>query len=200
MTRTELINKIVHDLLNDGFSVHLNRCVDINGWSGWFDADDDNKEFVVSLDHPFGFETMIHEYCHYLQWKNKRPLWDSIDNTYGVLIDWFEDSEVSATEEELDQSFHDIILLEHDCEMMSLNFAIQNCIENFDPKRYIQAANLYLWHYHFNRRFRKKPNLPICATNAVDIMSTTFKNDYKFYLNLGNLETYRQDRIIQEYS
>jgi hypothetical protein len=200
MTRNEFWQKIIPELLSDNFAVMLYKEHDIDGWAGWLDAGENDNEFVVALDHPMAFETAIHEYCHYLQWKNKPDLWYSVGDTYNVLIDWLDDKNIIEDESRLDKSLHDIIMLEHDCELMSLNFATSNCIENFDPKRYIQAANLYLWHYHFNRKFRKRPKQPICSTNAVDEMSCTFNSDYSFYLNLNNLKNSRQDRIIQEYS
>lgn len=200
MTRNEFWQKIISELLEDNFAIMLYKERDIDGWSGWCEAGKDGREFVVALDHPMGFETAIHEYCHYLQWKNKPELWNKVDNTYNVLIDWFDDDAIIEDDTRLEQSLHDIILLEHDCELMSLNFAVSNCIENFDSKRYIQAANLYLWHYHFNKKLRKRPKLPICSTDAVDSMSSTFNSDYKFYLNLNNLKISRQNRILQEYS
>jgi len=200
MTRDQFWQKIIPELLKDNFAVLLYKEQDINGWAGWCDAGEDGNEFVLALDHPMVFETAIHEYCHYLQWKTKPDLWNSVGETYNVLLDWIEYDNIITDEYLLNKSLHDIIMLEHDCELMSLNFAISNCLENFDAKRYIQAANLYLWHYHFNKKFRKKPKKAICSTNAVDKMSSIFDHDYTFYLNLNNLKNSRQDTIIQEYA
>ena len=86
MTRNEFWQKIISELLEDNFAIMLYKERDIDGWGGWCEAGKDGREFVVALDHPMGFETAIHEYCHYLQWKNKPELWNKVDNTYNVLI------------------------------------------------------------------------------------------------------------------
>jgi len=200
MTRKEFWQKIINDLLEDNFAIFLHKKHDINGWSGWCEAGEDGNEFVLALDHPLSFETAIHEYCHYLQWKHKPDLWQKVDSTYGVLIDWLEDSEINETTESLNQSLHDIIMLEHDCESMTINFAVENCIEGFDVNKYVQATNLYLWHYHFNLKFRRRPTKAICSTDAVKKMSLVFDGDYRYYLDLNNLDSEKQRDIIKEYS
>ena len=73
-TKSNLTIKIVRELLDQGFSVLLHNKENLDGYGGWFDAED--KEFVVALKHHMGFEILLHEYCHFIQWKTDRKLWD----------------------------------------------------------------------------------------------------------------------------
>ena len=41
--------------------------------SGYFD--DENRILVVSKYHTDFFHTLIHEYCHMLQWKERCDIW-----------------------------------------------------------------------------------------------------------------------------
>lgn len=205
-TKSNLTIKIVRELLDQGFSVLLHNKENLDGYGGWFDAED--KEFVVALKHHMGFEILLHEYCHFIQWKTDRKLWDKSQLTYDVLFDWvnypkfhyglpLKDYDVSP--EKLDQSLHDILEIEHDCEKRVLKL-VKNCpIEDFDTDKYIRAANAYLWSYHLNRELRMRPKNPIYSTRVLEHMPNTFNPDLSFYLDRGNLTEPIRQALLVEY-
>lgn len=207
-TKSNLTIKIVRELIDHGFSVMLHNKDNIDGFGGWFGAEEGEKEFVVALKHHMGFEILLHEYCHFLQWKYDRKLWNKSQLTYDTLFNWvnypkfhyglpLKDYEISP--EELDQSLHDILELEHDCEKRVLKL-VKNCpIEDFDTDKYIRAANAYLWSYHLNREFRLRPKRPIYSERVLDHMSNTFNNDLSFYLDRGNLTDSIRQALLVEY-
>jgi hypothetical protein len=207
-TKSNLTIKIVRELLDHGFSVLLHNKDNIDGYGGWFGSEKGEEEFVVALKHPMGFEILIHEYCHFLQWKYDRRLWDKSLLTYDILFDWInyprfqyginlKDYEVSQAE--LDQSLHDILEIEHDCEKRALKL-LKNCpIEDFDIEKYIRAANAYLWSYHINRELRTRPKNPIYSERVLEHMPNTFNPNLSFYLDRGNLTDYIRQALLAEY-
>jgi hypothetical protein len=207
-TKSNLTIKIVRELIDHDFSVLLHNKENLDGYGGWFCAEEGEKEFVVALKHHMGFEILIHEYCHFLQWKYDRKLWNKSQLTYDILFDWInypilayssmmKDNPV--TDEELDQSLHDILELEHDCEKRVIKL-VKNCpIEDFDIDKYIRAANAYLWSYHLNRELRIRPKNPIYSERVLEHMPNTFNNDLSFYLDRDNLTDSIRQALLAEY-
>lgn len=207
-TKSNFTIKVVRELLNNGFSVLLHNKEDLDGYGGWFGAEEGEKEFVVAMKHHMSFEILIHEYCHYLQWKNDRKLWDKSMLTYDILFDWLSVDLLNSipemkqrvfSDEELDQSLHDILEIEHDCEKRVLKLVKNNPIENFDTDKYIRAINAYLWSYHINRELRKRPKKPIYSERVLEHMPNTFNSNLSFYLDKSNLTDSIRRALLVEY-
>lgn len=207
-TKNNFTIKVVRELLNNGFSVLLHNKEDLDGYGGWFGAEEEEKEFVVAMKHHMSFEILIHEYCHYLQWKNDRKLWDKSMLTYDILFDWLSVDLLNAIPEmnnrvfsdaELDQSLHDILEIEHDCEKRVLKLVKNNPIENFDTDKYIRAINAYLWSYHINREIRKRPKKPIYSEKVLQHMPNIFNSNLSFYLDKSNLSDSVRQALLVEY-
>jgi len=208
-TKSNLTIKIVRELLDHEFSVLLYNKEQLpDACGGWCSIDEDGKEFVVAMKHHMGFEILIHEYCHFLQWKTDRRLWDKSMLTYDILFDWISYpslvyspfiKDYKITQEELDQSLYDILEIEHDCERRVLKL-VKNCpIEDFDTDKYIRAANAYLWSYHLNRELRMRPKNPIYSERVLEHMPNSFNNDLSFYLDRYNLTDSVRQALLAEY-
>jgi hypothetical protein len=208
-TKSNLTIKIVRELLDHGFSVLLYNTEQLeDACGGWCWIDDDKKEFAVAMKHHMGFEILIHEYCHFLQWKTDRKLWDKSMETYDILFDWISYPSLVAstfikdykvTPEKLDQSLHDILEIEHDCEKRVLKI-VKNCpIEDFDTDKYIRASNAYLWSYHLNRELRLRPKRPIYSERVLEHMPNIFNPDLSFYLDRHNLTDVIRQALLVEY-
>jgi hypothetical protein len=198
-TKLNFITKCIRELLSSGCSVLLHRKKDLDGYGGWFGAEDNEKEFVVALDHSMGFEVFLHEYCHFLQWKNKRELWDRSLITYDILFDWIDNPESEYTSQQVDQSLHDIIEVEHDCETLALKILKNNPIEDVDVDKYIRATNAYLFHYHVNRNLRKRPKNPIYAEHILEYMPSNFNHSLSYYLDHSNITQTMLSAFLPEY-
>lgn len=196
-TKLTFTTKVVKELLNHNFSVFLHNKESIDGYGGWFSTDKGEEEFVVAMKHHMGFEILIHEYCHFLQWKYDRQLWEKSNLTYDILFDWIKD--VNYTEDQLDQSLHDILEIEHDCEKRVLKLVTNNPIENFDTDKYQRAVNAYLWSYHLNRELRKRPVRPIYSERVLVGMPNTFNKNLEYYLDSSNLTVEIRTALLQEY-
>jgi hypothetical protein len=198
-TKQNFTIKVVRELLSYGFSVHLHQKEHIDGYGGWFGTDEGQEEFVVAMKHHMGFEILIHEYCHFLQWKTDRKLWDKSTETYDILFDWISNKDSVFSDEQLDRSLHDILEIEHDCEKRVLKI-IKNCpIEEFDADKYMRAVNAYLWSYHLNRELRLRPKRPIYSERVLDHMPNVFNSDLSFYLDRSNLTDSIRQALLVEY-
>ncbi len=198
-TKTDFIVKATRILLDHGFGVLLHRKDNLSGYGGWFSSEDGEKELVVALDHHMGFEIFIHEYCHFLQWKNKRQFWDESDKYYDILFEWIEKPELQIPETELIKSLETILAIEHDCESIVLKLTKLNPIQNFDRDKYIRAANAYLWSYHINKELRKRPKNPIYTEELLESMPNTFNPDLNHYLDKNNLSDSMRLALLAEY-
>ena len=146
-----------------------------------------------------GFEILIHEYCHFLQWKTDRKFWDSTLKTYDVLFDWIANPTLEVSEDDLQQSLKDIISIEHDCEKRVLRMIKNNPIEDFDTDKYIRAVNAYIWSYHINKELRKRPVNPIYSERVLPRMSNTFNENVSYYLDKKNLSSDIRNALLVEY-
>ena len=207
-TKLTFTTKVVRELLNHNFSVFLHNKESIDGYGGWFGTDEGEEEFVVAMKHHMGFEILIHEYCHFLQWKYDRQLWEKSTLTYDILFDWIsfpslkycaDVKDCQYTNEQLDQSLHDILEIEHDCEKIVLKLVANNPIEDFDTDKYIRAVNAYLWSYHLNRELRKRPVRPIYSERVLVDMPNTFNKSLDYYLDKNNLTDEMRRALLLEY-
>jgi hypothetical protein len=208
-TKANFIVKVVRELLKYEFSVLLYNTDQLaDACGGWCSIDEDEKEFAVAMKHHMGFEILIHGYCHFLQWRDDRKLWDRSMATYDILFNWISYPSLVAssfikdckiTTEQLDQSLHDILEIEHDCEKRVLKLVKNNPIEDFDTDQYIRATNAYLWSYHINRELRMRPSTPIYSKDLLEHMPNIFNPELSYYLDKKNLTESMRQALLAEY-
>jgi hypothetical protein len=198
-TKLSFTTKIVKELLSHNFSVFLHNKESIDGYGGWFGTDEGEEEFVVAMKHHMGFEILIHEYCHFLQWKHDRQFWEDSTEYYDILFDWITDPSLEISEDDLTKSLDTILKIEHDCEKRVLKLVKNNPIENFDTDKYIRAVNAYLWSYHLNRQLRKRPVRPIYSERVLVDMPNTFNKSLDYYLDSSNLTNDMRKSLLLEY-
>lgn len=199
-TKTDFALKIVRQLLDDNFSVLLHNKEHINGYGGWLETDEGSKELSVAMKHHMGFEILLHEYCHFLQYKTDRDFWDKSSEYYDILFDWAEDKNQNFDEQILDKSLQTILSIEHDCEKRAIRLASLNPIEDFDMTKYKKAANAYLWSYHIMREIRQKPKNPIYTERVLKTAPHDFNTSLSFYLDPSNLTSEFKESLLLEFN
>lgn len=200
-TKSSFILKSVRNLLNHDFSVLLyntEKLEDNCGGYCWIDDSENKREFAVAMKHHMGFEIFIHEYCHFLQWRDKRSFWNNSIENYDIVFDWIEDLTLKTSEEDLQRGLKSILDIEHDCETMVLKLVKNNPIEDFDTSKYIKASNAYLLNYHLMKELRQKPNNPIYTKDVLKSMSDIF-HSLDFYLDNNNLSDKMRQALLVEY-
>lgn len=118
--------------------------------SGFFD--DTNKEIRVGRRSDLWFETLLHEYCHFLQWTEKSPVYRCSDKHNAIIDNWFNGKHYPNRV--IDRAFDIVREMERDCEMRTIRLIKKhNLPVNVD--RYTRMANCYIYVHFFMREYRK---------------------------------------------
>jgi hypothetical protein len=188
MTANQFISKAVCELLEDGFSLRLPMTRSIEGkYGGWFSGEAKEKEFVVAMKRDCAFEIFVHEYCHYLQWKERPEFYNNKARGCDIVFDWLDGTDYS--DKKLANAFANVIELEWDCERLALQL-IKRYKLPIDPKKYTRGANCYLFFYHTvhelrgwtsNNRSPYSPRLRECAQEVL--------HPLEYYLDVANYDS-----------
>lgn len=148
--------------------------------TGYFDEHKLAVATKIDLDRFKG--TFVHEFCHFLQWRENDPSYidSTLDNNnkidiYELFEEWLSyDSEIS--DEDLDEIVAKIILMEKNCEQRAIKL-MRKFDLSIDVDKYIKEANAYLYYHHIVKHERqwyncqKKP--PYYNQEVIDIMPDT---------------------------
>jgi hypothetical protein len=93
---------------------------------------------------------LAHEYSHMCQYQEKSKLWISGEK-FAIFDNWL--SGIDYEEEELNDSWKSIVLLEADCEKRTLEL-IKKLKLDIDEKQYAKTANAYLYFYTWCKKNR----------------------------------------------
>lgn len=145
--------------------------------SGFFD---DTTLSVATKKPLFDWLTiLIHESCHMDQFLEKSPYWDMSNDHINTIDKWLDNKNIN--DKKLKKAFHDIIILELDCEKRSAK-KIQKYKLPINKDLYIQKANSYLFSYWATNRDRKWFEFPYLNPKIYKKMPKTFLSE-KEYLN-----------------
>jgi hypothetical protein len=181
MTRENFTCKVVSELLKDKFSILIYQTADVKNCGGYFDYS--GKEFVVALKNRKGFEIMIHEYCHFLQWKENRKYFLKLIKDCGILFDWLDGK--FYKKKIINEAVRGVIELEWDCEKRAIEL-IKKYKLDVDIEEYSQSANCYLLFYHIVRKYRKwYKNAPYNTKLNEGMLNSIQELDY--YLDFDNI-------------
>lgn len=182
MTNDEFIEMATENLLQDGFEVIFENSSSVDGCAGWFNHY--SKEFLIAVKNKSYFETFVHEYCHYLQWKHSPIFWNKFCDGYGKFMNHLQ-SKRTFSEKYIESSFMDVLALEHDCESRASRL-IKELNLNINHDEYCRFANVYLWHYFFVRLYKKWIVKSLYSKELVSKMPTEIM-PLSYYLDIRNL-------------
>lgn len=190
MTKNNFISKVVNDLLDEKFSVLFLQEKSFNSCGGLFNGCD--KEFIVAMGNRLGFEVLVHEYNHFLQWKDERKRYDSLSNGNAIISDWlggkfFKKSIIAYATEQ-------VIELEWDCERRSIEM-IKKYKLDIDLDDYIRSANSYIFFYHAVKKTRVWATKPLYKKALLKTMPTELM-DLEYYLDENNISKKQLKKYI----
>lgn len=151
----KFIGYAINDLLNHNVDVVIkNKRYRKGTDDGWFSSDK-KLEFVCNLGG--GEESRIclflHEYSHFLQWKNKSKFWfsEKYDTAYNEYF------EFKSTTHQL--KYQNLIQeVEQDCDRIAINLIDIHKLP-VNKEEYIRESNWYIWFYNYVTKINKWPNL-----------------------------------------
>lgn len=172
MTKEEFIGMAVNDLLNHEYSIKLIQDKKVEGFGGWFDAS--QKELVVAIKSSVGFDTFIHEYCHFRQSVDDPDFYKKYEYSYDSFMKNFSY-----------ETMKNSVILEHDCESRSLKL-IEKYGLPVDTTHYIKCANAYLFSYHLTLQNKRWPSKGIYYKSILKYCPEQLE-DVDFYFDIKNI-------------
>lgn len=119
---------------------------------------------------------LLHEYCHFLQWRDDSKVWNQFcdyDITYSSILNH---------PQKFKKQLVALIELELDCEKRVVRIIKKNNL--FDEKEYIKSANAILYKYAFLYNFNKWPYDNRRYRKVIDLSPTKLLKSYKEYLDI----------------
>jgi hypothetical protein len=179
MTADQFIEYIKPHLAEE--NVSFNLAEDLDGFGGWFS--EENMELSVWKHNPIFFETLVHEYCHFLQYRDKYDFWTEHNIHTDALFNWLSnDRELSSYMKK--KCLRGAITIEWDCEQMSLEYINRNNLP-IDYEFYSRTASAYLFSYYTTLETRLWPFNTIYTPDVVEHAPELRELD--FYLDKRNL-------------
>lgn len=134
--------------------------------SGIFFTDSEDRPIIKVATNNFKnredwLGTLVHEYCHFEQWKNNNSVWHKYDSSNISL------EQVLLKPGNFKKELVDIIALELDCEKKSVRIIKNNNL--FDTTKYIIYANAVLFKYVHAYHFGSWPEKSIKSIEVTDI-------------------------------
>lgn len=154
MTNEEFVGIAIKNMLKSDISIKFTKRKKASKFDfNYFCADPPQPEFVVNyFKNRFQniFEIFIHEYCHFLQWKDKIPLWIECDVALEKFILFIENKRKTLS--------RDVILpiqyLELDCDKRVTKLIKKHNLK-IDTIKYIKESNAYILSYPHVLQTRK---------------------------------------------
>ncbi len=141
---------------------------------GYFD--ENAKIIKVAKNNPSFLETLLHEYCHYIQWVKKTKIFTYSDKYCLVVEKWLNGKTYKS--KQIKRAFYWVRKMERECEQIAAKL-IDKYELPIDKKKYIRNANCYIYSHFFMEYTRKyyafKKNPYICK-NVKRVMPTDFKS------------------------
>jgi hypothetical protein len=192
LTNSDVFSIIKEDLKDlDGKLIFLKGryCGGKSKCSGLFYLDSkDNPVIKVAkggLDEEEWFGVLLHEYCHFIQWRDNSKYWESFCN-YDVTY-----SQILLKPEKYKLALTVLMDLEINCERLAVKIIKNNNL--FDHKTYAQSANAILYKYAFLYNFNKWPEDSRTYKKVQDLAPNRILKSYKEYLDIPKkiIEYYR---------
>ena len=153
-----------------------------NQIAGYFS--DEGKELLVCINEPNWIETLVHEFCHFLQFKEQDPLYTSLDqgdsNYLSEVWEWLDNKHEFISTKRKNEAFRKIIDMELDCERRSVEM-IKRFKLPINLEDYTYTAFVYIHFYNFCKKYRAWFSDGVSVADIVEIAD--LEDKYKISLD-----------------
>lgn len=183
-----LIKSPVFDIIKEDIENLDGRIIFVKGrycggkskCSGLFYMDaNDNPILKIAkggLEEEEWFGVLLHEYCHFIQWRDDSKIWNKFCD-YDVTY-----SEIILKPEKYKKELMALMELEINCEKCAVNIIKNNKL--FDYKTYTQGANAILYKYAFLYKYNKWPEDNRKYKKVQEHCPAKILKSYKEYLEI----------------
>jgi len=128
------------------------------------------KIIRIAGDNQYFFQTLVHEYAHFLQYINKVKIYTKSDKAGVIVENWF--SGKNYDPKILKRAFLLVRAMERDCEKRAVKL-IDKFNLNIDKKLYVKRAHCYIYSHFMMEKTRKYGTYrksPYFSKNVLKIM------------------------------
>jgi len=148
--------------------------------SGLFYLDSNDRPVIKvakgGLEEEEWFGVLLHEYCHFVQWRDDSRLWNNFCD-YDVIY-----SQIILKPQKYKKELQALMDLEIDCEKCATSIIKNNKL--FDHKKYAQSANAILYKYSMLYKYNKWPDDNRKYKKVQDFCPNKILKSYKEYLDI----------------
>lgn len=152
MKNEAFLGKCIKTLIDNHVSVKFNKRIYDSKFAFNFFAAGDKPELVINYFDPEKpwFDVFVHEYVHFLQWKENPEHFLSYDKYIGAF-----DKVLSGKQKRIsDKYVQKIQELELDCDQRAVALITQNKLK-LDIERYILESNIYIACHPLMMKYKK---------------------------------------------
>lgn len=153
MKNEQFLGNTLAEMISHGVTVQFNkRIYNSKHAYNFFDDEPKPKLYINYFDEELidWFSVYVHEYCHFLQWKNEAKKWATFNKHIGnvnLFLDghnkWVSKASIKKVQE-----------LELDCDKKALR-QIKKFKLKVDIDEYIKVSNLYIYCHRFFPKYKK---------------------------------------------
>ena len=150
------IQDVTGELIEAGFGIELvNKPKLPCSNRGEFDESAKTLRVAIGGPQKFWFPVAIHEYCHFLQYKEQCKLWTdkATDKAYTEVFTWLEDESMDIPDDKLMVYIRQIQAVEQDCDRRVVELVKEEGLP-IDIKDYIRRSNVYILFYNAVAKWR----------------------------------------------
>ena len=154
MTQEEFTGKAIVELIQSGVTVKFNKHTYYSKHAyNYFLGNDKNPKMLINClgrETSYWFPIFIHEYCHFLQWKEDKVKWKTYDQHCTLFFDYIEGKIDYISDETVEK----VQELEMDCDKRAMKLIDELQLEvNLDE--YIQYANIYYISHGLMKKYKE---------------------------------------------
>lgn len=149
----------------------------------WDDSDPNDLQLkcMITNDDSEWVSTFAHEYCHFLQWKDKPKIWHDYNSKLNGddLYKIYNNKPISR--HKLETALNIVRELELDCEKRTV-WLLQQYKIPIDIRSYIRKANAYILFHNHAKVYRKwypLENSPYMNSKILQACSSRFYDNYE---------------------
>jgi len=150
----QFVSHVKHHLAQYGMRLVIGRgkLLNCGGYrcEGYFNEGE--KIIKIAKQATNFLETLVHEYCHFLQYINNSKIYLKSDKAILMVDAWFAGKEFN--QEKLEKAFFIIRAMERDCEKRAIKI-IKKFNLQIDTKMYAKRANCYIYSHFLMEKTRK---------------------------------------------
>lgn len=126
-----------------------------------------SRELAVNATYRYAFQVLVHEYAHFLQWRDRPFFFDAQVKAVTRYFEWLESHKPVTKEVLLDKS--KTLMLEWDCERRAIKVIDELGLRISRPL-FIRKANLALLTYHMVTSYHRWPDPNGKRTKILNMM------------------------------